>query len=107
MAAIEQVIEEIIVSASRAHPPHWSERPYLPPDGLGEFARGVVWARIEEELGLTIPGSMIDTMQRPQDFIEFVVNICDSVPALWRHPRPADPTCRIERSFRFQEKGEA
>lgn len=91
MESVEEALDQIIDSASRDYPPHWSERPYLPDDGLGEFARGVIWVRIEEELGLTIPGTVIDVMQRPQDFREFVAKMCVAVPAMLRCPRPVDP----------------
>jgi hypothetical protein len=95
MRLIEQTLDEIIDSAARTYPPHWSEQPYLPDDGLSEVARGGIWARIEEELGLAIPGAMIDTMQRPQDFRKFVAKMCAAVPAGWRCTRLVEPTVTL------------
>jgi len=69
---IDERLDRIIEAAKRTYPPHWSEQPHLPVDGLGEVARGVICAEIEEELGLTIPSHMMDIMQRPRDFKNFV-----------------------------------
>lgn len=69
---VEERLDRIIEVAKRTYPPHGSEQPYLPVEGLGEVARGVICAEIEEELGLIIPSHMMDVMQRPRDFKDFV-----------------------------------